>query len=174
MNIKLLILDFDGVLTDNKVIISENIIRNIGYIESVVCSRADGIGIKRLQRRGIPVIVMTGEDGSLYRERCYKLEVDKYTGVEDKAECLKTLAAQRGIPLENIAYMGNDINDLEAMKLVGYPFCPVDAMPEVKRLCGNRRMSFLGGGQGCVRELCEYIIREMEKNEEQASNTNGQ
>ena len=147
--IKLLVLDFDGVLTDNRVWIAQD------GSESVACWRGDGIGIQRLLSLGIEVIILSSEPSKVVAERAKKLKIHCLHGCEDKKEALLKYSEIRGYQLPEIAYIGNDINDSECLKAVGLPIVVADAHPDVVLLAKWR--TALNGGHGAVREVCDYI-----------------
>jgi len=142
--------DFDGVHTDDTALIDGD------GGEHVRVSRSDGMGVARLRRAGIPVLILSTETHPVVAARAAKLKVEVLQGVEDKAAALAAWAAGRGIPLERIAYLGNDVNDLPAMELVGWPVAVADARPEVR--AAARRLLSRRGGDGAVRELAELVL----------------
>lgn len=151
--IELIVFDFDGVFTDNKVYLSEE------GIESVRCDRSDGMGIEMLRRSTeIALVVMSKEKNVVVQKRCDKLKLECYHSVEDKATALKKLIASKSINLEKVAFVGNDLNDVECMQMVGFAACPKDAYScatEVADLVLSRN-----GGDGAVREFCDLILNE--------------
>jgi len=149
--IKLLALDFDGVLTDNRVIVTED------GKESVICNRSDGIGLTNLREIGVETIVISTEVNPIVAKRCKKLKVPYLQGCSNKWEQLQKVISKKHIPPENVGYIGNDINDLECMKRVGIPICVADAYPEVKRVA--KLITKRKGGNGVVREICDLILQ---------------
>ena len=145
--VDLVILDFDGVLTDNRVYVFED------GSEAVVCSRADGMGIELLKRSGIEGVILSTETNCVVSARAAKLGVECIQGCEDKAKASKKLMLDRGIDPIRVMYVGNDLNDFEAMKLVGIPVAPADAHPAVKALAVVTTTSL--GGQGVIREIVD-------------------
>jgi YrbI family 3-deoxy-D-manno-octulosonate 8-phosphate phosphatase len=148
--IRLLVLDFDGVMTDNRVWVDQD------GRESVACDRADGLGIARLRRAGIEVVVLSTETNPVVAARCRKLGIACIQGCADKLAVLKKLAAERSLREDQIAYVGNDINDLECMGWVGVPVAVADAVPEVR--AAAKLITFKPGGAGAVREVAEWIL----------------
>ena len=124
--INLLILDFDGVLTDNKVYVFED------GREAVVCHRGDGWGIRMLQSVGIEVIILSTETNAVVSARAEKLNVTCIQGCEDKASAVQTIIDTRSIGPDQIMYVGNDTNDVDAMQLVGHRVAPADAHPQFR------------------------------------------
>jgi N-acylneuraminate cytidylyltransferase len=148
--IKLLALDFDGVLTDDRVWVSEE------GLESVAAHRGDGYGIARLKEHGVEVVVLSLESNPVVAARCRKLGITAYQNITDKAVQLRALLAERSIDAAATIFVGNDVNDLPCFPLVGFAVAVADAKPEVRAaadLCLRRP-----GGQGAVRELCDLII----------------
>lgn len=154
-NIKLIVFDFDGVFTDNKVYVDEN------GKETARCDRGDGIGISLLKRTGIPFFVLSTEQNPIVLKRAKKLGIIAYNGISNKLNFLNNYVKENNISLESVCYLGNDINDLECLQNVGLPVVPFDANEKVKNvakviLCNK-------GGNGAVRELCEFFIKEINK-----------
>ena len=147
--IKLVIFDFDGVFTDNSVIVNEN------GIEAVVCNRSDGYGIWLLNKAGIESIVLSMERNKVVLKRCEKLGIKCINGCMDKLKQLHKEIKKRNISLDEIAYVGNDINDIECLKIVGYPIVVADAHKDVLPL--GKYKTKLCGGKGAVREICDMI-----------------
>jgi YrbI family 3-deoxy-D-manno-octulosonate 8-phosphate phosphatase len=145
--IKLLVLDFDGVLTDNRVYVSDD------GKESVCCSRADSLGLDRIKKR-IRATVLSKETSPVVAARCKKLGIGCLQGMDDKLSVLMDFATT----LPMMAYMGNDINDLECMEAVGISACPADAHPDCQQAASF--ISKYNGGNGAVREFCDWLIRE--------------
>jgi len=148
-SVRLVLLDFDGVLTDNRVIVSES------GEESVVCSRADGIGIARLRSHGVPCCVVSSEENAVVERRCEKLGVRCFRGVKSKVEVAAALGAELGVPPEEMLFVGNDVNDLDLLKFVGLGVAVADAVPEVLQVAGLVLAS--QGGFGAVREICDLV-----------------
>jgi 3-deoxy-D-manno-octulosonate 8-phosphate phosphatase (KDO 8-P phosphatase) len=149
-DIGLVVLDFDGVMTDNRVWVFGD-----GQ-EAVVCNRADGLGIDLLRGRGPEILILSTERHPIVQARAAKLGVTAEQAVRDKATRLVALAAERGIPLERVLYVGNDVNDLEAMKLVGWPIAPADAHPSIIAIA--RYITKTRGGDGVVREIADVLL----------------
>ena len=150
-NIKAVVFDFDGVFTDNSVIISED------GKESVQCNRSDGIGLEMLRKLGIPMKIISTEKNSVVSVRAKKLKLDVIHGVEDKLMELEKFSLATNITLKEIAYLGNDINDAACMRRVDFPIAVADAVEDIKiiaKLVLNKK-----GGDGAVRELCEMIYQ---------------
>ncbi len=149
--IRLLVLDFDGVLTDNRVLVTED------GKEAVMCSRADGLGLERLRGKRIEVIVISKEKNPVVAARCRKLGIECVQGEDYKLGELKRKAESAKRKAEEIAYVGNDVNDLECMRWVGLPIAVADAVPEVLAIA--KWVTAKPGGQGAVREVCDHLLR---------------
>lgn len=142
--------DFDGVHTDDTAMVDAE------GREQVRVSREDGMGVARLRRAGIPMLILSTEVNPVVRARAEKLGVPVLHGVDDKEEALAAWAAENGIVLADIAYLGNDVNDLPAMRIVGWPVAVANAHPEVR--AAARVVLSKSGGQGAVRELIERVL----------------
>ena len=149
--IKLLALDFDGVMTDNRVLVRED------GSEAVWCNRSDGLGIERLRQSGIEVVVLSKEKNPVVAARCRKLGIECIQGCDDKLSELKQKAESRKLKGDEIAYVGNDVNDLECMKWVGCAIAVGDAMPEVRSVA--KWATSKPGGRGAVREVCDLLLK---------------
>lgn len=153
-DIKLIISDFDGVLTDNRVIVGED------GREYVCVSRADGQAVHILRDLGMDLVIMSTETNGVVGQRAKKMGVECIQAVTDKAECLQNYCKEKNILLSQIAYIGNDINDYEAMKLAAVKVVPQDAYEIVKNIADY--VTEAKGGYGVVRELAA-IIEESEE-----------
>lgn len=149
-DIDAVITDFDGVHTADTAYLDET------GRESVRVSRSDGLGVGRLRAAGIPMLILSKERNPVVTARARKLGVEVLQGVDDKAPAVRSWLARHEIPLDRAAYVGNDINDLEAMKAVGWPVAVRDARPEV--LAAARLTLTRAGGHGAVRELCDLVV----------------
>jgi len=150
-NIKLLALDFDGVLTNNKVIVDEN------GKESVISSRSDGMGIEMMKNKGIEVIVISKEKNKVAKARCDKLKIPCVHGIDDKISILKKEISRRGLKSEEVCYIGNDVNDIECMRYIGLGVAVNDAHSEVKKAA--KIVTEKNGGEGAVREIIDNILK---------------
>ena len=148
--VRALILDFDGVLTDNTVTVTSD------GIESVTCWRGDGIGTAAVQSAGIPVVVLSKERDSVVAVRCHKLGLPYHQGVDDKLPRLIEILADIGVDADEAAYVGNDTNDLECLDHVGMPIVVADAHPAT--FAAARYVTQASGGRGAVREVCDRIL----------------
>jgi len=148
--VKALVMDFDGVFTDNKVVVLPD------SREAVLCNRADGMGIRLLREVGLPMLVLSTEQDPVCHARCRKLQLDCLNAVQDKAPVLRDWAADRGIALDKTVYLGNDVNDLECMAIVGCPAAVSDAHPAARKAA--RIVLSARGGHGAVREIADLIL----------------
>ncbi|MBF0627647.1 MAG: acylneuraminate cytidylyltransferase [Magnetococcales bacterium] len=144
------VFDFDGVLTDNRVLVSQD------GTEAVYCSRGDGMGFDILRAAGIPAFIMSTETNPVVSARARKLKLPVFQSVKDKGASLEALCREQGFQLARIIFVGNDVNDLPAMRLAGYPVAVADAMPVVRKAAW--RVLKTPGGAGIVRELLETIL----------------
>ncbi|MBI9049635.1 MAG: acylneuraminate cytidylyltransferase [Anaerolineaceae bacterium] len=154
-NVKLLVLDFDGVLTDNRVWVDGE-----GH-EFVAANRSDSMGIRVLMKKGVDVFVLSTEVNSVVAARCKKMNVPVMHGIEEKAEVLTAVLKERNIEPDEAIYVGNDINDLPCFPVVGYAIAVPDAMPEVLQAADF--VLNATGGHGAVREICDLILRRKNK-----------
>ena len=145
--IKLLAMDVDGVLTDGSMYYSEN------GDELKRFNTRDGMGIQLLKENGIKIAIITKENTKLVERRANKLKVDNlFQGVENKLLALEELKNKYNLDYSEIAYIGDDINDIPVLKKVGISICPGDAIIDVKRVCNYIAKK---GGEGVVREFYE-------------------
>ena len=150
--IKLIVYDFDGVMTDNKVYIDQN------GNEMVQVNRADGLGVSEIKKLGIEQIIISTEKNPVVTTRAKKLGIYCLQGIENKKDVLINFCQKNDYDLEYVAYVGNDINDKEAMGIVGYSFCPVDAYGSIKKI--SNQVLKTKGGHGITRELLDIIIEQ--------------
>jgi len=156
--ISYLVMDFDGVLTDDKVYVDQD------GRETVRCSRSDGFGIALLKEKSsIQAMILSRETNPVVTARAKKLDIEVFQSVLNKDLALKSLIEERNLKPEEIIYIGNDLNDLVVLPLVGYFVCPADAHPQVLRQA-DLVLNHLGG-KGAVRELVEKIL-EKKSNQE--------
>src|SRR3569833_2568385 len=149
-DIQLVVFDFDGVFTVFCVLVL------VVGCEVVLCNRSDGLGIERARAAGLNMLVLSKEQNPVVGARCRKLKLDYIQGCDDTAARLQQLAHERGIALARIAYLGNDINDLPCLKLVGLPASVADAYPEIVPHCVL--VTQRAGGHGAVREFCDFFL----------------
>jgi 3-deoxy-D-manno-octulosonate 8-phosphate phosphatase (KDO 8-P phosphatase) len=155
-NIKLLLTDVDGVLTDNGVYYSA------AGEEMKRFSIRDGMGVERLRKVcKIDTGIITGENSPSVSRRAEKLKIEElHLGIKDKLSCLKEIVERRGLLLSEVAYIGDDVNDLEVMQHVGLSACPKDALPIVIEAVDF--VCEIKGGDGAFREFAEFLIASQE------------
>ena len=150
--IRLFATDVDGVLTDAGMYYAES------GNEWKKFNTRDGMGIKLLQRAGLITAIVTQERTKLVARRAEKLAIPElHQGVMDKLSCVREMAERHGLTLSQVAYIGDDVNDLDALRAVGFSATPADGMPEVAAvvdyICQKK------GGEGAVREIIEMILQ---------------
>lgn len=151
--IKLFATDFDGVHTDGKVTVDEN------GIESVRCSRKDGLGYDMLAKAGIHTCVISKEGNHVVSQRCKKLKIPCYQGVsagEEKLEILKRVTADLGLTSDQVLYMGDDLNDLEPLKYAGVAVTVKNGHHELHKIADY--ITTRDGGDHAIREVCELLL----------------
>ena len=150
--IKLVVLDVDGVMTDGTLTYG-------GAVESEWKSFnvKDGLGIKLLQRQGIKVAIITGRLSEAVERRAQELEIKMLVqGRDDKGAALRELLDSMALDYSTVAYMGDDLPDLAALRLAGLATCPCDATEAVLKLADW--VAPVAGGRGAVRALCDFIL----------------
>ncbi len=155
LDVDALVTDFDGVHTDDSVIIGQD------GTEYVRVDRGDGMGIGLLRRAGVATLILSTETNPVVGARAAKLGVDVRQGLSDKAAVLRAWAAERHLDLDRVAYLGNDVNDLACLDAVGWPLAVPDAHPRV--LAAARVVLGSAGGRGAVREAAERILAARER-----------
>jgi YrbI family 3-deoxy-D-manno-octulosonate 8-phosphate phosphatase len=153
---RLVAFDFDGVFTDNMVYVLQD------GLEAVRCNRSDGIGLQKLKKLGIETVIISTESNPVVSARAQKLKAQKlkmrcFQNCEDKRQTLKNVAHELDISLDEVAFVGNDINDRECLTCVGLPIVVQDAHPDVISLAVYRTRA--RGGHGAVREVCDLFER---------------
>lgn len=155
-NIKLLALDVDGVLTDGTIYIGNDGEMFKGF------SAKDGLGISCALRAGLKIAVITGRHSEIIHLRAKELGIELVmAGVKDKGQELVKLTQQLGISLKEVAYIGDDLNDLPAMLISGLSFAPSDASTDVNGAADKVLQH--AGGKGAVREAIEFIMKAQDK-----------
>ena len=145
-----LIFDFDGVLTDNRVLVFSD------GAEAVFCNRADGLAFDYFRTAEFPVYIISTETNPVVRARGAKLQAPVMDSVPDKAIAIRELCATNGYAAERLMFVGNDLNDLTAMGIVGYSVAVADAHPKI--ISAARHVLSRRGGEGVARELMESVI----------------
>lgn len=154
-SVKLIVSDFDGVITDNRVWTDEN------GKETVVASRSDSMHIRTLRERGVEVMILSSEPNPVVKARAEKMGVESIQGVDirSKGEALKKLLEEKKIDSANVVYIGNDLNDLPCFEIAGWAVAVADAYPEVLQAADH--VLTRAGGHGAVRELCEMVLEKL-------------
>jgi len=145
-----LVFDFDGVMTNNQVYINQE------GKESVRCNRADGLAFDVLSKLKKSSYILSTEKNNVVRMRAKKLKINVIQGISNKVNAVKSLAKKNNYKLENILYIGNDLNDYEAMKICGFSVCPADSHYKIRKL--SDIILKTNGGDGVVRDLIENIF----------------
>ena len=156
MDIKMLVMDVDGTLTDGKIYMSAN-----GELMKAFNIK-DGYAIARLRDYGIEPVIITGRSSDIVKQRCTELKIKElHQGIDNKSYMLRDICEKLHVELGQVAYIGDDLNDLPCMKICGYSACPSDAVVQVKDsvtyVCQAK------GGDGAVREFIDHIISNLDK-----------
>lgn len=150
------IFDVDGVLTDGTISLTTT-----GEMLRTMHTK-DGFALKTALQAGFKVCIISGGSNEGVRQRLEGLGIkDVYLGSHNKVEQLDHYINQHGIKHENVLFMGDDIPDYPIMKLIGLPTCPQDAVPEIKAI--SKYISHKNGGQGCVRDVIEQVLKVQDK-----------
>jgi len=152
--VRLVVFDFDGVMTDNRVWVDQD------GREQVAANRSDSMGLVRLRKSGIEMMVISTETNPVVAARCAKLNLPVIQGVEDKAKVLRSLLNERKIDPAQVVYVGNDINDIPCFPIVGCAVVVADAHPEARVMADLALV--MKGGHGAVRELCDLILKKVQ------------
>ncbi len=145
--IDIIIYDFDGVMTNNKVYVDQN------GNETVQVNRADGLGISEIKKLGIEQIIISTETNPVVSTRANKLGINCLQGIENKKAALIEYCKNNNFDLQNVAYVGNDINDKEVMEIAGTTYCPSDAHKSIQII--SDYILNTKGGDGVIRELLD-------------------
>lgn len=151
--VSMLVMDFDGIHTDGFVYVDEN------GCETVRCSRRDGLGLEILKNNGIKLCVISKEKNPVVSARCKKLDIEYYQGVDNslgKKDILESLVMREGFPIESVMYMGDDINDHDAMVYAGIAVTVADGHEQIKNIADIILKS--KGGEHAIREIAEMIL----------------
>lgn len=147
--IKLVVYDFDGVMTDNRVTVDQD------GRELITANRSDGMGVNLIRRLGLEQVILSTEVNPVVTARARKIGLEAIHGIRDKGSALLELAAKRKISVADILYVGNDINDADAMGLAGFKVAPADGHPAI--LAQADYVTAAAGGQGVIRELADVL-----------------
>ncbi len=148
-SVRLVVSDFDGVMTDNRVTLLED------GREAVTCSRADGMGCDLLRQAGIQVVILSTERNPVVTARADKLGIGAIQGCDDKGAAMRELLSERGLTRDQVAYVGNDVNDLPAFAEAGLTVAPADAHPSAREVASV--VTETSGGWGVLRELADLL-----------------
>ncbi|MBI3739591.1 MAG: HAD hydrolase family protein, partial [Chloroflexi bacterium] len=155
--IELIVCDFDGVITDNRVWTDQD------GREMVAASRSDSMRVRELRERGIEVMILSSEINSVVSARAKKMGVEAVHGVGllQKGEALKKLIEEKHVDASRVVFVGNDLNDLPCFEMAGWAVAVADAYPEVQRAADF--VLSTRGGHGAVRELCDLILEKIQE-----------
>ena len=158
-NVKMIICDFDGVVTNNLVLTDEN------GKETVSASRSDSMHIKALREKGVEVMILSSEPNPVVKARAKKMGVEAIHGIgmQDKGRVMREVLEQKKVRVEDVIYVGNDLNDLPCFEVAGWSVAVADAYPEVLRAADHVLMK--NGGHGAIRELCELVLKQLPQKE---------
>ena len=150
--LKTFFIDFDGVLTNNRVIVNEK------GIESVICSRSDGLYSDMLKKNFlIDIIIISSEKNNVVKTRAKKMNLSCVNGITDKLNFINKYIKDKNLKFKNLAYIGNDLNDFKAMKNCYTRMCPSDAVSEIKKI--SNFVLKTRGGDGVLREVYNEFIK---------------
>jgi len=148
-DIELIAYDFDGVLTDNKVIVDQN------GKESVAANRSDGLAVSMFSKLGIKQIIISTEVNEVVARRAEKIKIPYIHGVKDKLAVMKKYMSENKINKDKVIFAGNDLNDKEVMEYIAYPVAPADAALEILKI--SKIVTVKKGGDGVIRELFDIL-----------------
>jgi YrbI family 3-deoxy-D-manno-octulosonate 8-phosphate phosphatase len=157
-HVRLVAFDFDGVFTDNMVFVFQD------GREAVRCSRGDGLGLQKLKRRNVAAVIISTETNPVVSARSLKLGLRAIQGCDDKVQALESVCQEMGLPFNQVAFVGNDINDLPCLCEVGLPIVVGDAHPDVIPYARYQTRAL--GGHGAVREICDLFDRVLAASED--------
>jgi 3-deoxy-D-manno-octulosonate 8-phosphate phosphatase (KDO 8-P phosphatase) len=149
-SLQAIVFDFDGVFTDNSVVVDQN------GVESVRCWRSDGIGLSRIQALGLKTVIISTEKNPVVSARARKMGTECIQGVDDKAAAIVEWSNAAGVSLSHTAFVGNDVNDIPALQKVGLPIGVADSYEEVSSFV--KYITVTAGGYGAVREVCDLVV----------------
>lgn len=150
MDIKIIFYDFDGVMTDNRALFSED------GKESVFINRSDGLAISYLKKMNIKQIIISTESNPVVTKRAEKLKIKSFQGIENKLDTIKSLIKKNKVQLSEVFFIGNDLNDLEVINFLPNSFCPKDSNKRVldsSAIALNKK-----GGNGVIMAFYEYLM----------------
>ncbi len=147
--IELIVFDFDGVMTDNTAILMED------GSEGVIVNRADGVGVSNLKKLGIPMVILTSEANPVVKRRAEKLKLEIISNIDNKKDRLSAYLVDHKIDKDHVIYVGNDLNDLEVMQMIGFPVCPADSHPKIVEV--SKLVLDCNGGEGVSRAIFDIL-----------------
>ena len=147
--IKLLVLDFDGVLTDGFVYVDQD------GRETVRCSHRDGMGVELIAQKGVKTIVISKQKNKVVEARCRKMAIECHYGIDDKFTLLKKLLGEMGVDARHVCYVGDDVNDVECLRYAGIGVTVTDGAKAAKDAADH--VTHARGGEHAVREVCDLI-----------------
>ena len=150
MDIKIIFYDFDGVMTDNRALFSED------GKESVFVNRSDGLAISYFKKMNIKQIIISSESNSVVTKRAEKLKIKSFQGIENKLDTIKSLIKKNKVQLSEVFFIGNDLNDLEVINFLPNSFCPKDSNKRV--LDSSAIVLNKKGGNGVIMAFYEYLM----------------
>lgn len=148
-DVKLIIYDFDGVMTDNKALLMDD------GREAVFIHRGDGLAVDMIKQMGIPQMIISTETNLIVKARAKKLGLPVLQAVGDKKAAVETVLKDRKVDRKHVVFVGNDLNDEGAMLSVDWPIAPADACEGIKKIA--RVVLSAKGGNGVVRELLDLL-----------------
>ena len=147
--LQLIVYDFDGVMTDNCVLVSQT------GDEYVTVNRGDGFAVAEIAKLSIPQIILSSEKNPVVAQRAQKLKINAICGVLDKRTALEQYLQEQEIDADSVLFIGNDLNDYSCMMFVGFRGCPAEAEPEILAVCDW--VSVKKGGSGVIRDLLRML-----------------
>ena len=150
-DVECFLIDFDGVLTDNRVFLTDS------GEESVACSRADGLAFDVLRKLEVNAFIFSTETNPVAIRRAEKLQIEALVSLQDKKTSLIKLVDKMEYDLKKIVYVGNDLNDYEAMLMCGLRVCPSDAHPQIQEIADVVLRT--AGGYGVMRDILEQHFK---------------
>lgn len=150
MKFDLIVYDFDGVMTDNRVLVMED------GKEGVFCNRDDGWAIWKIKELNMPQIILSAEKNPVVQMRANKLKIPCIQGCLNKVDQLVRYCNENCYELRKVLYVGNGLNDLEVMKIVGHPIAPKNSHPDIKNIAGVF-VTEKNGGEGVLLEVLTYL-----------------
>jgi len=153
--IQLIIYDFDGVMTDNRALLMDD------GREAVFVHRGDGLAVAKIQEMGIPQVILSTETNAIVATRARKLGIPVIQSINNKKNAVEMLLKERNVRGEQVIFVGNDLNDEQAMLSVGWPIAPADACSRIKEIAKVVLVS--RGGHGVVRELLDLLTEKKQR-----------